>query len=124
MFHIIDFYTGSDTLDMTDNFHVYNGTMNKLDIMEDTIIDGWHYQRCRIDVMVNNDFWTVRFPLESYQLRFYIEPNVPANTIMLVEDSGTSSYNANMGTTYAATIPRSLRRFTVRPTGKRTGRMR
>ncbi len=90
-------WKGNDDLDMLSNFHVYNGTMNKLDVMEDTTIDGWRYQRCRIDVTINNDFWTVRFPLESYQLRFYIEPNVPSNIVVLEEDEGTSSYNGNMG---------------------------
>ncbi len=90
-------WKGDDDLDMVNNFHIYNGTTNKLEVMEDTMINGWHYQRCRLDVTVNNDFWTVRFPLESHQMRFYIEPNMPAKRVILEKDGDNSSYNPNIG---------------------------
>ncbi len=90
-------WKGDDDLDMVNNFHIYNGTTNKLEVMEDTMINGWHYQRCRLDVTVNNDFWTVRFPLESHQMRFYIEPNMPAKRVTLEKDGDNSSYNPNIG---------------------------
>ncbi len=65
-------WQGDDDLDMVNNFHIYNGT-------------------------TNNDFWTVRFPLESHQMRFYIEPNMPASRVVLEKDGDNSSYNPNIG---------------------------
>lgn len=83
-------WDADEDLDMIHNFEVYNGVMNKLEILEDKVYDGIHYQCARMDVSVFKNYWTKRFPLESHQLRFYIEPLYRVQTVKLIadEDSG------------------------------------
>ena len=57
---------------MANNFRVYNGLMNKKEILEEVHEDGQHYQMLRVDATVQKNYWIVRFPLESYQMRLYI----------------------------------------------------
>lgn len=81
-----------EDLDMIHNFEIYGGTMNKLELLEDKVYDGIHYQCARMDVTVFKNFWTKRFPLESHQFRFYIEPLYRVQKVKLVadEDSGVN----------------------------------
>lgn len=83
-------WDANEDLDMIHNFEIYNGTMNKLELLEDKVYDGIHYQCARIDVSVFKNFWAKRFPLESHQLRFYVEPLYRVQRVKLVadEDSG------------------------------------
>ena len=91
-------WQGDSSLDLIHNFHVYNGTVNSMTVVKDEVVGGENYQRARVDITVNKDFWTVRFPLESHQLRFYIEPNYSADTVRLVSDSENSAVNPNLST--------------------------
>ncbi|NCB91821.1 MAG: hypothetical protein EOM40_04515 [Clostridia bacterium] len=87
-------WDGNDELDMVNNFHIYNGTINKLELLENKTEGDHHYQLCRVDFTVFKNFWTKRFPLESHQLRYYIEPSVDITQVVFKadeEDSGVSS---------------------------------
>lgn len=89
-------WKGDNSLDMIHNFHVYNGSINSLSVVKDEVVDGWHYQRARADITVNKDFRTVRFPMESHQLRYYIEPDHSADRVVLMEDGDNSAINGNI----------------------------
>lgn len=89
-------WQGDESLDMAHNFFVYNGTMNKIEYLKDEVVDGWNYQQCRMDVTVYKNFWTKRFPLESHQLRFYIEPTYSVDRVILEQDGENSSINPNL----------------------------
>ncbi len=65
-------------------------------MVKDGVVDGWRYQRARIDITVNKNFWTVRFPMESHQLRFYIEPDYSADRVVLIKDGENSAINRSL----------------------------
>ncbi|MEF9955226.1 MAG: hypothetical protein RR785_08215 [Clostridium sp.] len=89
-------WDAKEDLDMIHNFEVYNGTMNKLEILDDKVYDGIHYQCARMDVSIFKSFWTKRFPLESHQMRFYIEPLYRVQKVKLLADSD-SGINPSVG---------------------------
>lgn len=79
-------WDANEDLDMIHNFEIYNGTINKIEVLEDKVYDGIRYQCARVDVTVSKAFWTRRFPLESHQLRFYVEPLYRVQKVKLVAD--------------------------------------
>lgn len=89
-------WEGTEELDMLNNFRVYNGTINKMEVLEDFVEDNIHYQCARIDSTISKSYWTTRFPLESYQLRIYIESIHPAEKVNLIADTEYSSINPNL----------------------------
>ncbi|MDD3747049.1 MAG: hypothetical protein PHD70_11335 [Anaerostipes sp.] len=89
-------WDGKKDLDMMNHFHVYNGVLNKLIPQRDEIINGKHYQLCRINITVSKNFWTKRFPLESHQLRFYLEPDYGIRKVKLKADSGKSGVSSGL----------------------------
>lgn len=89
-------WENNDELDMINNFHVYNGTINKLEILEDREENGQHYQLARVDMSVFKNFWTRRFPVESHQLRYYVEPAYTGDQVILVADKESSGTNSNL----------------------------
>lgn len=89
-------WSGNDTIDMKDAFHVYNGTINKTDVICDDVVNGEHYQLLRCDITVGKEYWTVRFPLESHQLRFYVESEYPIEQVTFVADAANSGVNENL----------------------------
>lgn len=89
-------WNGDADLDMANNFHVYNGTINSVTIQKDEIKDGKYYQLCSVDVSVFKNFWTKRFPLESHQLRFYIEPNYTIDKVILKADKENCAVNPSL----------------------------
>lgn len=89
-------WSGHDDLDMSQNFHVYNGTINKLEVLRDYHENGEHYQLFRCDVTVGKNYWTVRFPLESHQLRFYVESEFPVEEVTFAPDTENSGLNPNL----------------------------
>ena len=91
-------WQGSPDLDMADNFRIYKGTINKKELVKDYHQGNENYQLVRVDATVSKAFWTVRFPLESHQLRVYIESNYPANRVVFVEDT-PADVNGNTGVT-------------------------
>ncbi|MGF6990602.1 hypothetical protein M2150_001870 [Lachnospiraceae bacterium PM6-15] len=89
-------WRGDKSLDLANNFHVYNGSMNKKEIITDETIDGVHYQLCSVDVNVFKNFWTKRFPLESHQLRFYIEPSYTIDEVVFEGDLDNCEINSSV----------------------------
>lgn len=60
--------------DMEDNFKVYNGKITTKEKLDEYQKGGTQYQLFHITANVGQIFPTKRFPLSSYQLRFYIQP--------------------------------------------------
>lgn len=88
-------WEGNPDLDMANNFRIYKGNITKKEIVEDYHEGNVNYQLVRITVTVSKVFWTPRFPLESHQLRIYVEANHPVDDIVFVKDEG-SSVNPNI----------------------------
>lgn len=90
LFNVWFTWKGSPDLDMASNFRIYKGAINKMQILEDVIDENYCYQLVQVDATISKDFWTVRFPLESHQLRFYIEPAYRADQVILLADTENS----------------------------------
>ncbi len=89
-------WEGRPDLDMANNFRIYKGTINKKEIVKDYHEGSTNYQLVRVDATVSKNFWTKRFPLESHQLRFYIEPNYTASDVVFVADTENSGINESI----------------------------
>lgn len=89
-------WTGSAELDMAHHFDVYKGNINELEVLKEVHEDELHYQLVRADISVTKNFWTMRFPLESHQLRMYVKANMPIEEVVFVKDEG-SGINDHMG---------------------------
>lgn len=89
-------WEGDDDLNMLDNYQIYKGYINKQEIVKDYHEDGKNYQLVRVDATVTKNYWTKRFPLESHQLRFYVESEYPADKVVFVNDKENSGLNPNL----------------------------
>ena len=90
-------WKGDPELDMAYNFRIYKGTVNKMQVVKDYHgEDGENYQLLRVDASVFKNYWTIRFPLESHQLRMYIESNYTADRVVFVNDKENCGINGNL----------------------------
>ncbi|MEG2202988.1 MAG: hypothetical protein RRY10_05005, partial [Christensenellaceae bacterium] len=89
-------WEGNDKLDMVNHFRIYKGTINSKEIVEDYHKDGINYQSALLDVTVSKNFWTNRFPLESHQLRMYLEAGPTVQDVVFVADTQHSSMNPSL----------------------------
>lgn len=89
-------WEGDPGLDMMNNFEVYKGLVNKMEVIKDFHEGTTNYQLVRLDVSVTKNFWTKRFPLESHQLRFYVESLHPIEQVVLAPDTALSGLNENL----------------------------
>lgn len=89
-------WEGDPTLDMGKNFRFYKGAVNKSETIKDYHENGTNYQLLRCDVTISNEYWTPRFPLESHQLRMYLESNYTADRVRFVSDRENSGCNPNL----------------------------
>lgn len=89
-------WKGSGDLDMASNFKVYKGTINKMETVKDYHKGDENYQLVRADITVTKNYWTRRFPLESHQLRTYLESNYPVEQVVLQADTENSGFNPNL----------------------------
>lgn len=89
-------WEGDEALDMAYNFKVYKGTINKIETVKDYHNGNENYQLVRADISVTKNYWTRRFPLESHQLRTYLESNYPVEKVVLRADTQNSGYNPNL----------------------------
>lgn len=89
-------WEGSTVTDMTNNFRVYKGTMNKKELVREYHDGNMHYQQFRCDATVSKNFWTQRFPLESHQLRFYLEAYPTVADVVFEADTQHSGVNPSM----------------------------
>lgn len=90
-------WDGHEDLNMKDNFHIYKGSINKSEVLQDYHKDGKNYQLLRVDVTVSKNYKTPRFPLESHQLRTYIESEYTANKVSFIADKDNSGINQSLG---------------------------
>lgn len=89
-------WNGDEDLDMANNFRIYKGTVNKMQLLKDYHKDGENYQLLRVDASVFKNYWTIRFPLESHQLRMYIESNYTADRVVFENDKENCGVNGNL----------------------------
>lgn len=82
---------------LKDQFRVYNGVINKKEVIKDYHENGVNYQEFRLDVTVSKSFNITRFPLGSQVLKFYVEPNgYTADEMVFVPDTENSGVNKNL----------------------------
>ena len=86
-------WEGEEDLDMVNNFDIYNGIINNLSVIDDFTEGTTRYQCARVDATVSQNYWTTRFPLESYQLRIYLESLHAVDRVLLVPDTEHSAVN-------------------------------
>lgn len=89
-------WEGDPDLDPANNFKVYKGAINKIEMIKDYHEGNVNYQLVRVDATVTKNFWTKRFPLESHQLRMYLESNYPIEEVVFVNDDEHSGTNPNL----------------------------
>ncbi|WP_066688668.1 ligand-gated ion channel [Christensenella intestinihominis] len=89
-------WEGDPKLDMAGNFRVYKGFMNKMEYVKDYHEGNMNYQLVRCDATITKNYWTIRFPLESHQLRIYLESNYTVDDVVFVPDTADSGLNQNL----------------------------
>lgn len=89
-------WEGDDDLDMANNFRLYMGSIDNMQVVADTVEAGHHYQQIRGTATITRAFHTTRFPLETLQLNFYIEPSHTADQVLLRADMNDSTYNPHI----------------------------
>ncbi len=89
-------WTGDEDLNPAGNFRVYKGLINKNVLMEESHEDGRHYQLVSVDASISKNFDTKRFPLESHQLRIYVESTDPIQEVRFIPDTENSGINRSI----------------------------
>ncbi len=94
-------WSGDEELDFSDpeTVHFYKGTISVHQVMDEQHEAGQHYQLIRYKVTVNKEYWTPRFPLESHQLRIYLEPSQNVGRLVLDPVVDECYTNPNLGIT-------------------------
>ena len=95
-FQVWFMWEGDETLDPANHFRVYKGLINNKTIIKETHEGGKNYQLVSMDVSVSKNFETKRFPLDSHQLRFYVESTRPIEEVVFVVDKENSGINRNL----------------------------
>lgn len=90
-------WEGNDNLDMAKHFRIYKGTINKTEVVKNYHENGVNYQAVRCDVSITKNYWNRRFPLESHQLRMYVESELPVDDVVFVNDRENSGINDSLG---------------------------
>lgn len=89
-------WEGDAGIDPANNFRVYKGLVNKKTIIKEAHENGNNYQLVGMDVTVSKNFDTVRFPLESHQMRLYVESTIPIQQVVYVPDREGSGINPSL----------------------------
>lgn len=89
-------WEGDAGLDPAHNFRIYKGLENKRVLLQEIHDGDSHYQLVGMDVSVSKEFETKRFPLETHQMRFYVESNDPIQQVLFVPDYENSGLNRNL----------------------------
>lgn len=89
-------WTGPADLNPAGNFRIYKGLEHERTLIREVHDGDTHYQLVGVDVSVSKEFVTKRFPLESHQLRFYVESLLPIQEIVFVSDYENSGLNRNL----------------------------
>ncbi|MEA4854263.1 MAG: hypothetical protein VB082_08335 [Christensenella sp.] len=89
-------WEGREDFDPSQSFEIYNGTANKVEILRSENLGTQHYQLLRVNATVSKSFWTVRFPVGSYQFRFYLKPTDTIENLVFVPDTAHSGINDSL----------------------------
>lgn len=89
-------WEGGADINPASNFRVYKGIINKQNIVKESHENGKNYQLVNMDVTVSKNFKTIRFPLESHQMRLYVESTYPIQQVVYVPDQEASGINPNL----------------------------
>lgn len=95
----IAWYTwdGDKDLDPAHNSRIYKGYITETNVLKEIHDEsGYNYQQVRYTATVSKNYWTIRFPLESHQLRFYLECNDVIENVRYVADKENSSVNPSL----------------------------
>lgn len=89
-------WEGDESLDPASNFRVYKGIINKTEMISEHHEGNRHYQLLSLDTTVSKSYKTKRFPLESHQMRVYVESNYPVQEAVFTPDHENSGINRNI----------------------------
>lgn len=89
-------WKNNSKLNMLENYEIYNGDIDSQEIIKDVKMGDVNYQLAEVTATISKVFWTKRFPIGSYQLRFYIEPKQGIENILIKPDIKNSSINKNI----------------------------
>ncbi|MCH3943348.1 MAG: hypothetical protein LKE37_06740 [Atopobiaceae bacterium] len=89
-------WDGADDLDMVDNFNIYRGIIQTKDILSETHENGVNYQLVRVNVDVNNQLGTALFPVDTQQVRIFVESEYKAERVILDPDVENSTVNSSL----------------------------
>lgn len=89
-------WEGDEELNPAENFRVYKGLTNKKVILDERHEGNSHYQLIGMDVSISKNFDTSRFPLDSQQMRIYVESTDPVQEVIFTPDYTNSGLNRNI----------------------------
>ncbi len=92
-------WQGSPGLDPANHFRIYKSSVNSQSVVAEVYQDGINYQLVSVDATVSKNYTTARFPLESHQLRFYVESTLPVQQVLYEADRADSGLNRNLAVT-------------------------
>ena len=95
-FQVWFLWDGDPSIDPASNFRVYKGLIHNKNIIKETYENGKNYQLVSMDVSVSKNFEVMRFPLDSHQMRFYVESTHPIEKVVFVPDFENSGINRNL----------------------------
>lgn len=87
-------WDGSPDLNMIDNFSIYHGLIQSTDVLRNEHDGTTNYQLIRINVDVNGSFTTALFPLDSQQVKIFVESSYKAREVIFVPDTENSTVNS------------------------------
>ena len=92
-------WEGAPDLNPAEHFRVYKSVVNSRQLVTESYDTGVNYQLVSMDATVSKNYDTARFPLESHQLRFYVESTLPVQQVVFEADREDSGLNRNLSVT-------------------------
>lgn len=89
-------WDGSPDLDMADNYSIYHGLIQSTERLRDDRVGDTNYQLIRINVDVNGPYTTALFPLDSQQVKVFVESSYKAREVIFVPDTENSTINSSL----------------------------
>lgn len=89
-------WDGDRDLDMINHFTIYKGYINSSSVIKDYHEGNTNYQLIKVDATISKTFRTDSFPLDSHQLRIYVESNYTVNDVVFVGDYDNCSVNGSL----------------------------
>ncbi len=75
-------WEGGDDYDPVDHTKIYNGTISHKEVAKSIDEGDSHYRRVDYVATIHKNFWTIRYPLESHQLRIYLQSEYTAGRVV------------------------------------------